>query len=33
MGDSLYEEVVRMILPVKALVEEATSYVEPEVKC
>ena len=32
MGDSLFEDVFKMILPVKALVEEATSYVEPEVK-
>ena len=32
MGDSLFEDVLKMILPVKALVEEATSYVEPEVK-
>ena len=32
MGDSLFEDVIKMILPVKALVEEATSYVESEVK-
>jgi len=32
MGESLFEDVIKIILPVKALVEEATSYVEPEVK-
>jgi len=32
MGDSLFEDVVKMILPVKALVEEAASYIESEVK-
>ena len=32
MGDSLFEDVFKMILPVKALVEEAASYIEPEVK-
>jgi len=31
MGDSLLKDVFKMILPVKALIEEATSYVESEV--
>ena len=32
MGDTLFEDVVKMILPVKALVEEAASYIEMDVK-
>jgi len=32
MGDSLIDDLFKMILPVNALIEEATSYIESEVK-